>query len=91
MLPDHSSTILLCKEGQTLRHALIQLCDRRHLSFVAHEVFLGGGDKVDVMTHFSVRLTCCFLNVSLVLIEFCSFSITEPLMSRLMSSSVRVS
>ncbi|XP_022801275.1 regulator of G-protein signaling 12-like isoform X3 [Stylophora pistillata] len=46
VLPDHSSTILLCKEGQTLRQALMQLCERRHLSLVAHEVFLGGGDKL---------------------------------------------
>ena len=46
MLPDQSSTVLLCKEGQTLRQALVHLCDRRHLSLVAHEVYLGGGDKV---------------------------------------------
>lgn len=46
VLPDHSSTIVLCKEGQTLRQALVNLCERRHLSFVAHDVFLGGGEKL---------------------------------------------
>lgn len=46
VLPDHSSTIVLCKEGQTLRQALINLCERRHLSFVVHDVYLGGGDKL---------------------------------------------
>lgn len=55
ILPDHSSTILLCKEGQTLRQALMQLCERRHLSLVANEVFLGGGDKVSL---FLWALTC---------------------------------
>ena len=71
-MPDHSSTILLCKEGQTLRQALMQLCDRRHLSFVAHEVFLGGGDKVAVTTQCPLDF---FFSMSLVLIEFCLFSI----------------
>lgn len=73
VLPDHSSTILLCKEGQTLRQALIQLCERRHLSFVAHEVFLGGGDKVAVMTQCNDYLIS---SMSLVLIEFLFISIS---------------
>ena len=51
VLPDHSSTIVLCKEGQTLRQALVNLCERRHLSFVAHDVFLGGGEKVPKNLH----------------------------------------
>ena len=73
VLPDHSSTILLCKEGQTLRQALIQLCERRHLSFVAHEVFLGGGDKVAVMTQCNDYLIS---SMSLVLMEFLFISIS---------------
>ena len=51
VLPDHSSTIVLCKEGQTLRQALVNLCERRRLSFVAHDVFLGGGEKVAKNLH----------------------------------------
>lgn len=92
VLPDHSSTILLCKEGQTLRQALIQLCDRRHLSFVALEVFLGSGDKVTVMTQCNVRLTCfsqCLSCIDWVLLWL--YSINLLCVDCFSSSSARVS
>lgn len=51
ILPDQSSTIMTAKQGQTLRQALTQLCDRRQMSFVATDVFVAGTDRVRKYTH----------------------------------------
>ncbi|KAK3710769.1 hypothetical protein QZH41_016752, partial [Actinostola sp. cb2023] len=45
ILPDHSSTIMTAKQGQTLRQALTQLYERRHMSFVAADVFISGSER----------------------------------------------
>ena len=53
ILPDNSTTVIPAKAGLTVRSSLQKLCERRHISLAAIDVFQIGSDKVS----YSI---CCF-------------------------------
>ena len=46
ILPDNSTTVIPAKTGLNVRSSLQKLCERRHLSLAAIDVFQVGSDKV---------------------------------------------
>lgn len=46
ILPDGSTTVVYAKQGQTIRHVLSALCEKRNMSVAAIDVFLLGSDRV---------------------------------------------
>ncbi len=48
ILPDNSTTVIAAKAGLSVRASLLKLCERRHISLAAIDVFQVGSDKVSV-------------------------------------------
>ncbi len=46
ILPDNSTTVIAAKAGLSVRCSLQKLCERRHISLAAIDVFQVGSDKV---------------------------------------------
>ncbi len=47
ILPDNSTMVIPAKYGTNVRNALQKVCDRRHISLAAVDIFQVGSEKVD--------------------------------------------